>query len=168
MPEIEQALAGQFRTAGLNVELMPMEGAAFTEARRGGAYHIYVTGAALTDLDGLLVPRVVQDIFKSGYRHDDLFQLILAGRREVDQARRQKIYKQAQEIMYEEAAPFIWLYQMEQINVMKKSIKGYILRPTKRWSVRETEIVSAWAVSSELRPPMTVPRLTGSCTEEIP
>jgi ABC-type transport system substrate-binding protein len=143
MPEVEQALAAQFGAAGLNVELSPMEGAAFTAARRAGTYNIYVTGAALADLDVLLVPRVVQDIFKSGYKNDELFKLILAGQREVDQAKRQKIYEQAQEIMYEEAAPFIWLYQMEQINALKKSIKGYFLRPTKRWSLREAEIVGS-------------------------
>jgi ABC-type transport system substrate-binding protein len=119
-----------------------MEGTAFTAARTAGAYNIYVTGGASPDPAAFLVQRVTSDMFKSGYKHDEMFDLIKKANREVDQQKRHQMYLRVQEIMYEEATPFIWLYQMEQIDAMKKSVVGYRL-DLKNWNLREADIVKA-------------------------
>jgi peptide/nickel transport system substrate-binding protein len=141
--EIEEALLNQFTESGLNAELAIMEGTAFTAARRGGNYHIYVTGAGQTDPGFLLSLRVMGDLFKSGYKNEELFRLITAGNQEVDQEKRRQIYEQTQQIMYDEAAPMIWLYQSENINVVNKKIQGFTVTPLMRWSFRQAEIAKA-------------------------
>jgi ABC-type transport system substrate-binding protein len=140
--EVEQALLSQMQEVGLNIEFTQMEGSAFTAARVAGAYNIYVTGAATGDPSGVLISRVVGDVHKSGYKNDELFSLIRKGSREADQQARIPIYLRIQEIMYEEAAPFIWLYQMEQIDAMKKTVQGFRL-DHKTWHLRDTEVAKA-------------------------
>ncbi|HTX54906.1 MAG TPA: ABC transporter substrate-binding protein [Candidatus Baltobacteraceae bacterium] len=138
--EVTEAIASQFKAVGMDTDLTVMEGAAFTKARGAGEYNIYITGGASWDPDTMLDQRVRNDIFKSGYKNQKVFDLILEGRTTVDQAKRGEIYKAAQDILYVEG-PMAWLFQMEAIYGMKKSLKGFIAYPFKVWDLRKAEIV---------------------------
>ena len=138
--EVTEAIAGQLKAVGLDTDLTLMEGGAFVQARTAGNYNIYVTGMAIWDPDQFMEQRIRGDVFKCGYRNQKVFDMILEGRTTVDQAKRGEIYKRAQEILYEEG-PMVWLYQMEIIYGLKKSLKGVTFYPFKVWDLRKAEMV---------------------------
>jgi len=138
--EVTETIASQLKTVGLDCNLTIMEGAAFTQARAAGNYNIYVTGGASWDPDQLAFQRIRNDVFKSGYKNQKVFDLLLEGRTTVDQNKRAEAYKKAQEILYEEGS-MVWLFQMEHIYGLKKNIKGFIGYPFKVFDLRKTEKV---------------------------
>jgi len=140
MKEVTETIVSQLKAVGLECDLTIMEGAAFTQARAAGSYNIYVTGGATWDPDQMTYQRIRNDVFKSGYRNDKVFDLIHQGRTTVDQNKRAELYRAAQEILYQEGS-MVWLYQMEHIYGLKKTIKGFIGYPFKVFDLRKTEKV---------------------------
>jgi peptide/nickel transport system substrate-binding protein len=140
LKEVTEAMASQLKTVGLECDLTIMEGAPFTQARAAGNYNIYVTGGASWDPDQLAYQRIRDDVFKSGYKNDKVFSLLYEGRTTVDQNKRAELYRAAQEILYQEGS-MVWLYQMEHIYGLKKSIKGFIGYPFKVFDLRKADKV---------------------------
>ncbi|MHB1414218.1 MAG: ABC transporter substrate-binding protein, partial [Chloroflexota bacterium] len=138
MNEVAQAISAYLQAIGLDNEMSIMEGAAFTQARGAGSYNIYVTGGASRDPDDLSGQRILQDIFKSGYKNQQVFDLIAQGKATIDQTKRGQIYQDAQKILYDEGS-MIWLYQMEAIYGLKKGVKGFRAYPFKVWDLRQAE-----------------------------
>jgi peptide/nickel transport system substrate-binding protein len=138
--EVTETIVSQLKVVGLDCNLTIMEGAAFTQARAAGSYNIYLTGGASWDPDQLAFQRIRNDVFKSGYKNQQVFDLLLEGRTTVDQNKRAEAYKKAQEILYVEG-PMAWLFQMEHIYGLKKNIKGFIGYPFKVFDLRKTEKV---------------------------
>ncbi len=139
-PKPKRPVAGQLKAVGLDTELTLTEGGAFVQARTAGNYNIYVTGMAIWDPDQFMERRIRGDVFKSGYKNQKVSDLILEGRTTVDQAKRAEIYKRAQEILYEES-PMVWLYQMEIVYGLKKSLNGFTVYLFKVWDLRKAEVV---------------------------
>ena len=136
--DVTEAIGSQLKAVGMDTDLTVMEGAAFTQARGSGNYNIYITGGASWDPDQMMDQRIRNDVFKSGYKNQKVFDLILEGRTTVDQAKRAEIYKRAQEILYDEGS-MVWLFQMEAIYGLRKNVKGFIAYPFKVWDLRKTE-----------------------------
>ena len=140
MKEVTETIVSQLKAVGLECDLTIMEGAAFTQARAAGSYNIYVTGGATWDPDQMMYQRIRNDVFKSGYKNDKVFDLIHQGRTTVDQNKRAELYRAAQEILYQEGS-MVWLYQMEHIYGMRKAVKGFIGYPFKVFDLRKTDKV---------------------------
>lgn len=136
--EVLEAIRGQLLEAGIETTLTLLDGAAFAERRAAGNYDVYYTGGAHPggDPDFIFYQRVHDDAMKSGYRNDALNELIEKGRAASDRAERANYYKQAQEIMNEEAAPMIFVYQMEQILAARKNVTGFVVRGDKITDLR--------------------------------
>jgi ABC-type transport system substrate-binding protein len=138
--EIEQAILAQFAESGLNIDFKLMDWSAFRTARAAGTYQMFITGGGMTDPSGPFNNRILTDQFNTGYKNEEMFNLIRAGASEVDQQKRTKIYQQLQEMMYEDAAPFILLYEQEQIVAAIKGLQGFTVDPVKIWNFRAAQV----------------------------
>ena len=114
--EQAQALMAQLNEIGFNIKLEMLEGAAFISKRGAGNYNLYITGAAhqAGDPDMFLSMRVLGDSAKSGYKNDTLNGWINKGREGNTTESRQAAYVKVMQIMADDLAPMIPIYQMEQ------------------------------------------------------
>jgi len=136
--EVLETIRGQLLEAGIETNLTILDGAAFAERRAAGNYDIYYTGGAHPggDPDLFFYQRVHDDSMKSGYRNDGLNKLIEKGRAVAERTQREEYYQQAQAIMNEEAAPMIFVFQMEQILAVRKNVSGLVVRGDKITDLR--------------------------------
>jgi len=116
LSEQAQALMAQLTEIGFNIKLEMLEGAAFISKRGAGNYNLYITGAAHQggDPDMFLSMRVLGDSAKSGYKNADLNNWINKAREGNTTEARQSAYAKVMQIMADELAPMIPIYQMEQ------------------------------------------------------
>lgn len=78
--EVTEGITSQLKAVGMHTDLTIMEGAAFTQARGWGNHNSYITGGASWDPDQMMDQRIHNDVFKSGYKNQKVFSLILEGR----------------------------------------------------------------------------------------
>ncbi|MGI6284856.1 ABC transporter substrate-binding protein [Neomoorella humiferrea] len=126
--EVLQAIKAQLAEIGMNVNINILDGAAFAEKRAAGNYDIYYTGGSHPggDPDLYFYQRVHDDAMKSGYKNETLNALIEKGRQAIDPSMREDFYRQAQQIINSECAPMIFLYQMENIYLVRKGVTGAV------------------------------------------
>jgi len=62
------------------------------------------------------------------YKNDKVDELVRKAAQINDQAEREKLYREAQKIVIEEA-PYLYLYQMDFILPISKSVKGFVYNP---------------------------------------
>ena len=65
---------------------------------------------------------------RSFYKNDQVDQLIRKAAVLSDQAKRSKLYGEAQDIIMTDA-PYIFLYQVSTIVPMRKNVEGYVFNP---------------------------------------
>ncbi len=63
------------------------------------------------------------------YNNDEVHELLIRARREIDQDKRAQLYKKAQEIIHEDA-PWVPLVHCNDPLILKKYVKGYVPHPT--------------------------------------
>ena len=121
--------------AGFNVELTMLEGGAFTKARKSGDYDLHFLGSrAITgEPQRYLAERVVSDIYKSGWKNQECFDLIAEAGKTVDRAKKEKLYTRIQEIMYNESAPQIYFWQLDNFFAYRNNVKNFKVLPTLTW-----------------------------------
>jgi len=67
-------------------------------------------------------------IYGSSYNNPDMDALIGQGKVEPNPAKRAELYKQIQELTFEDA-PYIWVAQNINVTVLNKRVKGYYYNP---------------------------------------
>lgn len=140
--EVTEVIRSNLADVGIETDLQIMEGGAFIQARGAGDYDLYLTGGSsiAADPDFLAFQRVNGDVFKSGYVDQETFDLIQQARNTTDRDQRGALYRQAQERMYQQAAPFIWLFQMENIYALNDDIGGFVFAPNKIFDLRTASL----------------------------
>jgi peptide/nickel transport system substrate-binding protein len=72
----------------------------------------------------------------SFYRGEKVHELLLAGRRTMDLRERERVYREAQEIILRDA-PWVPLVHTKELAALRKSVHGFHLHPTGRVSLSE-------------------------------
>jgi peptide/nickel transport system substrate-binding protein len=136
--EITEAIRSNLADVGIKTDLQVLEGSAFIQARGAGNYDLYLTGGSSIagDPDFLMVQRVVQDVFKSGFKDQQTLDLIQRARDTADRNERTTFYKQAQQRMNDLAAPFIWVFQMENVQAVSGRVENFTFMPNKIYDLR--------------------------------
>ncbi|MDD5219729.1 MAG: ABC transporter substrate-binding protein [Candidatus Bipolaricaulis sp.] len=79
-------------------------------------------------VDAILATWNCDPIWGASYSNPTMDALITAAKSEVDVAKRADLYKQIQDLSFEDA-PFVWVAQRSNITILNNSIKGYYYNP---------------------------------------
>lgn len=134
--EVLTAIQAWMTEAGFNVRLEQLQSAAFSSARKGGEYDIYITGSTWTQGDGyiFLNQRVLGDSFKSGFAIPEINNAILESNALVDYNARSEKLKEVYTLMYKNAN-MTFLYTLEAIVAYQPNISGVVF-----WGDKHTEL----------------------------
>lgn len=140
--EVTEAIRSNLQDVGIDTKLQVMEGSAFTAARGGGKYSLFVTGAAslVGDPDLFFVQRIKGDVHKSGFKDEEINNLITTARQIGDRGERTKLYQQIQEKLAKIEAPHIFLFQMENIYAVNGRVSGFAFTPSKIFDLRYVDV----------------------------
>jgi peptide/nickel transport system substrate-binding protein len=138
--QVAQAIAEQMGQVGVRVKLDAKENQAGLVFIRAHNYDMNQAGwATLTgDADfGLYLHfRSIPDGNRPWYENAEVDKLLDQAKAETDQAKREKLYWQVQDILWKEA-PYIWLWHDDSDLAMRKNVKGVAARPDQLVLVRE-------------------------------
>lgn len=140
--EVTEVIRSNLADVGIQTDLQIMEGGAFIQARGAGDYDLYLTGGSsiAADPDFLAYQRINNDVFKSGFKDQQTFDLIQKARDTIDRDTRAALYRQAEARMKDLAAPFVWLFQMENIYAVRQGITGFVFTPNKIFDLRTVAV----------------------------
>lgn len=136
--EIAEAIQMYLQAVGLNVKLTTMEWAAYIAKVTGGVrdFDLYLLGWSTVTLDadyGLF------SLFRAGapynrmlYSNPQVNELLDSARAETNVEKRKQLYKQAQELIWQDA-PWIFLHVEDIIVAMDPSLDNVEIQPIERW-----------------------------------
>lgn len=126
--EVLQAIQAQLIEAGINAKLEILEAGTYTEKRNAGNYDLFFTyGVYTEDMTQFLIYRIVNNhTLHIGYENKELFDLILKQVGEVDEEKRSEMFKEINKTLNDDVAPWLYLYQLEQIFAKRKDVTGGI------------------------------------------
>ncbi|MFZ5942591.1 MAG: ABC transporter substrate-binding protein [Bacillota bacterium] len=136
--EIATAIQQQLAEVGIEVEIVTMDWGTYLEKGEFGEHTIYTIGwnGDNGDPDNFLYVLLDKDNAKVGsagnfafYKSDKVHDLLIAAQKETDQAKRAKLYEDAQVIIHEDA-PWVPLVHTTPPIAAKKSVKNFIPHPT--------------------------------------
>ncbi|MFS0820623.1 ABC transporter substrate-binding protein [Bacillus sp. 1P02SD] len=138
MPEpqkIAEAIQADFAKIGVEVEIVTYDWTTFLEKVQNGEAQSYLAGwiGDNGDPDNFLYVLLDQDSIDgnnySRYANQELHDLLIAAQTETDDAKRNDMYKQAQEIIHTDA-PWIPIAHARAALAASSSLKGFIPHPT--------------------------------------
>ncbi len=144
--QLSTALKEMWAKIGIDLDIQQMEQAVVTDNYRGNKFEAYATGWTndIIDPDELvsyaILPEQVQN-YHTGWTNQEAIDLAHKGRTEQGDAARRKIYYRIQEIHMQDA-PFIYLFVVPYIDVVKKSVQGFFHNPMGQWDWSKTSIKS--------------------------
>lgn len=142
--QLATALKEMWSKIGIDLDIQQLEQAVVTDNYRGNKFEAYATGWTndIIDPDELvsyaILPEQVQN-YHTGWTNQEAIDLAHKGRTEQGDAARRKIYYRIQEIHMQDA-PFIYLYVVPYIDVVKKSVQGFFHNPMGQWDWSKTSI----------------------------
>jgi peptide/nickel transport system substrate-binding protein len=130
--EVSQFIADQLRQVGIHATVTAGEANATRNGYREGKYQMgMLSSIAVTgDADRYFQERMVQDAYKTGYHDDQVSSLIKQAAGEADNAKRQTLYEQVQDLMWQ-GPPVIYMYQVDWTYAAKKSVNGFTWMPNR-------------------------------------
>ncbi len=142
MTEVSQFISDQLRAVGFNVDMQYLEPGAYTETRKAGKFDLCVQqGNKSPDPDANYTVLVVGQTFGLFYKESrpEIEPLIVSARAELDNQKRDTLYKQIQKLMYDDMAELI-LYRQEYIWGARKRVSGFKARPDFQTRVFDTDV----------------------------
>ena len=136
--EISEAFQAQMRELGIRIDLQTPEYAVVFSALRAPTLNVHLMMSAWGNITGDAdhtivtigesdqVPPRGWNAFR--YLNPEYDKLAKAARVSLDQAERKKIYAQAQELLARDL-PFLPIYNMRNIAVMRSYVKGFVPHP---------------------------------------
>ncbi len=111
--EVAQAIAAQLGEAGIEVELDITDPATQFERYRNREFQSYLfTWDTQVEPDRYLYSLFNSDARGYYYKNVEIDELLVKGRQTMDQAKREEIYKDIHQKLYEDA-PYVFLYNQE-------------------------------------------------------
>ena len=144
--QLATALKDMWAKIGIDLDIQQLEQAIVTDNYRNNKFEIYATGWTndIIDPDELvsyaILPEQVQN-YHTGWTNQEAIDLANKGRTELKDDERRKIYYRIQEIHMQDA-PFVYLYVVPYIDVVKKSVQGFFHNPMGQWDWSKTSIQS--------------------------
>jgi peptide/nickel transport system substrate-binding protein len=135
--QLATALKDMWSKIGIDLDIQQLEQAVVSDNYRNNKYEAYATGWTndIIDPDELvsyaILPEQVQN-YHTGWTNQEAIDLANKGRAVLDDAERRKIYYRIQEIHMQDA-PFVYLYVIPYVDVVKKSVKGFFHHPMGQW-----------------------------------
>ncbi|MGH9243465.1 MAG: ABC transporter substrate-binding protein [Acidimicrobiales bacterium] len=135
---LAEAVAGQLREAGLDVSVNVLETQAFTERIGGGQAQAYIDswGVAEGDADVIFARHFWSEnrtgAYFTGFSDPTVDQLVVDGRTTADPDERRRIYAEATEMVME-AAPWVPLYNPQEIYGVSAAVEGFEPSPIGRF-----------------------------------
>jgi peptide/nickel transport system substrate-binding protein len=134
--EVAQAVAGYLRTAGLDVSVRAFgDWPSFVSAVRNGEFNMHMIGwgGSTGDPDNayrltIFGDRAGKPWNVGAYANPEVDALIIAGSKEIDQAKRAEIYAKVQRMVWDDA-PWLFLHRLNIFMVRDHAIKGIISQP---------------------------------------
>lgn len=127
--QIAEATAGMLKDAGINVELETLEFSSYIPKMDEGAYDFYYIGVA----DLTINPNTHYDGYyysenaEGGYSNPKVDELMDQAIQTIDNKEAAGIYKEIQQILYEDKATFPLYYEPHMVGV-RKGVEGYAPR----------------------------------------
>jgi len=144
--QLATALKEMWAKIGIDLDIQQLEQAIVTDNYRNNKFEIYATGWTndIIDPDELvsyaILPEQVQN-YHTGWTNQEAIDLAKKGRTELKDDERRKIYYRIQEIHMQDA-PFVYLYVVPYIDVVKKSVQGFFHNPMGQWDWSKTSVQS--------------------------
>ncbi len=127
---IIQAMA---KEVGIDLEIIPVESAAFRDARRKGKIPASYGNwwADIPDPDNYLYVFFARNnMMSSGYNNNVIQDMLEEARVESDQEKRMQIYRQIENVIIKEDVAIIPLFHLKNLLAVQKNVKGIFRHPT--------------------------------------
>ncbi|GAC1404178.1 MAG: ABC transporter substrate-binding protein [Candidatus Velthaea sp.] len=144
MPEpqrVAETIQAQLKDAGINITLQPYEFGVFLSKVRNGEHEMCLIGwtGDNGDPDNFLYPLLDQDSAHKGtaqnysfWRDPAFHQLMLAGQRTVDEAKRKSIYMTANQMIHDQVPAVPLVHTVVPI-ILSSSLQGFVPSPDTRY-----------------------------------
>lgn len=138
MPEamkVAEVIQESFRKIGVEAEIKTVDWATYLENARKGEFDAFLLGwtGDNGDADNFLYALLDKDSIGSNnysqYSSDELHDVLIKAQTETDPAKRNELYKQAQEIIHEDA-PWVPLVHSIPLLAGSKDIQNFLPHPT--------------------------------------
>ncbi len=147
-PDVQRAYLGDpgttaiqiqqdLKEVGIDVEIRKIEWSAILKATSNGEHEMCLMGwmADIFDPDNFLYVLLDRDNAVEGtannlsfYKGERVHELLVEAQRTYDWQRREQLYKEAQEILFEEA-PTVPLVTVPDFRALRKDVRGYTIYP---------------------------------------
>ena len=146
--KIAQAIQADLKTVGIEAEIVTWEWGTYLDKVGNGEHPMALLGwtgdngdpdnflYVLLDKDAAVKP-AMNIAF---YRSDDLHEVLVRARQELEQTRRTLYYQMAQMIVHKDA-PWVPLVHSTQMASFKKSIRGFHLHPVGKKEFKDVQMV---------------------------
>jgi peptide/nickel transport system substrate-binding protein len=133
--KVAEVLQASFAQIGVDAEIVSYEWATYLEKARNGEADSFLLGwtGDNGDADNFLYVLLDKDNIGSNnysyYSNDELHDILIEAQSTADQATRNELYKEAQEIIHEDA-PWIPLVHTTPLMAGKANVEGFVPHPT--------------------------------------
>lgn len=135
--EVAEVLAAQLKRVGIDASINVSELATFmgrtAPTPNEDTRDMYITGAGAStaDADWSLRPRFMSSdpINTSFYKNAEFDRVVVQAMKEMDPTKRQALYKRAEEIVYFEDPPVIWLYHNHAVVAARRDVHNLRISP---------------------------------------
>ncbi|MDQ0216822.1 ABC-type transport system substrate-binding protein [Oikeobacillus pervagus] len=133
--KLAEAIQADFEKIGVKVKIVTMEWATYLEKVQAGESPMFMLGwtGDNGDADNFLYTLLDKDSIGSNnysrYANEELHKILIEAQTVVDEAKRDALYKKAQEIIHNDAPWIPIAHSIPQL-AGKSSIKGFIPHPT--------------------------------------
>jgi peptide/nickel transport system substrate-binding protein len=142
--QLATVLKDMWSKIGITLDIQQLEATIATGNYRANKFEMYASGWTndIIDPDELvsyaILPEQTQN-YHTGWTNQQAIDAAKQARATLDSATRQKLYYQVQDLHMQDA-PFIYLYTLPYVDVLKKQVQGFIHHPMGQWYFTRTSI----------------------------
>lgn len=139
--DVTEFIAQELKKLGIQLKVQTGEQTAIQNQMREGKHEIgYLSSVAVTgDPDRYFQERIVQDVYRTGYKNQAVNDLIAMAATTIDEKKRQAIYEEIQTKMWEDM-PIVYLTQSVFQYVKRKKVTGFVGMPNQVYNLIEAAI----------------------------
>ncbi len=142
--QLSTVLKDMWSKIGIDLDIQQLEASVATSNYRANKFEMYASGWTndIIDPDELvsyaILPEQTQN-YHTGWTNQQAIDAAKQARATLDNATRQKLYYQVQDLHMQDA-PFIYLYTLPYVDVLKKQVQGFVHHPMGQWYFTRTSI----------------------------
>lgn len=142
--QLATVLKDMWLKIGIDLDIQQVEATIATSNYRANKFEMYASGWTndIIDPDELvsyaILPEQTQN-YHTGWVNQQAIDAAKQARATLDDATRRKLYYQVQDLHMQDA-PFIYLYTLPYVDVLKKQVQGFVHHPMGQWYFTRTSI----------------------------